>query len=78
MAGDKAVATAAKPQMRGLLNSAIKRNLIVAITLSAISGFAFKQLVGNERKRKYAEFYRTYDAEKEFEEMRKKGLFQSC
>ncbi|XP_013191606.1 cytochrome c oxidase subunit 6C [Amyelois transitella] len=78
MAGDKAVATVSKPQMRGLLNSAIKRNLTISITLAVISGFAFKFIVGNERKRKYAEFYRTYDAEKEFEEMRKKGLFQSC
>ncbi|CAG9792913.1 unnamed protein product [Diatraea saccharalis] len=78
MAGEKAVSTVAKPQMRGLLNSVIKRNLIVAITLAGISGFAFKILVGDARKRRYAEFYRTYDAEKDFEEMRKKGLFQSC
>ncbi|XP_032523826.1 cytochrome c oxidase subunit 6C-like [Danaus plexippus] len=78
MAGEKAVSTASKPQMRGLLNSAIKRNLILSLSFAAVCGFAFKQLVGNERKRKYAEFYRTYDAEKEFEEMRAKGLFQSC
>ncbi|XP_026750577.1 cytochrome c oxidase subunit 6C-like [Galleria mellonella] len=78
MAGDKAVSTASKPQLRGLLTASIRRNLIVAISLSAVAAFSFKQIVGNERKRKYAEFYRTYDAEKEFEEMRKKGLFQSC
>ncbi|XP_013175751.1 PREDICTED: cytochrome c oxidase subunit 6C [Papilio xuthus] len=75
---DKAVSTMAKPQMRGLLNNVIKRNLIVALALAGVAGFSFKQLVGNERKRRYAEFYRTYDAEKEFEEMRQKGLFQSC
>ncbi|XP_041975164.1 cytochrome c oxidase subunit 6C-like [Aricia agestis] len=75
---DKAVTTLPKPQMRGYLNAAIKRNIIGALTLAAVSGFLFKTLVGNERKRKYAEFYRTYDAEKEFEEMRAKGLFQSC
>ncbi|XP_004926148.1 cytochrome c oxidase subunit 6C [Bombyx mori] len=78
MAGESAVSTASKPQMRGLLNAVIKRNIIVALALSGVAGFTFKQLIGNERKRKYAEFYRTYDAEKEFEEMRKKGLFQSC
>lgn len=72
---DKAVSTASKPMMRGLLNAQIKRNLIVSLVLAGISAVAVKQLVGNERKRKYAEFYRTYDAEKEFEEMRKKGLF---
>ncbi|XP_047540214.1 cytochrome c oxidase subunit 6C [Vanessa atalanta] len=75
---DSAVSTIAKPQMRGLLHNVIKRNLIVAIALSAACGFSYKLFVGNVRKRNYAEFYRTYDAEKEFEEMRKKGLFQSC
>ncbi|KOB68709.1 Cyclope [Operophtera brumata] len=75
---DKAVTTASKPQMRGLLNSAIKRNIYVALAFAAVSGVAFKELIGTSRKRKYAEFYRNYDAEKEFEEMRKKGLFQSC
>ncbi|XP_049880278.1 cytochrome c oxidase subunit 6C [Pectinophora gossypiella] len=78
MAGDKAVSVANKPQMRGLLNAAIKRNLILSLTFAGISGFAFQQLVGAARKKRYAEFYRTYDAEKEFEEMKKKGLFQSC
>ncbi|XP_063369937.1 cytochrome c oxidase subunit 6C [Cydia amplana] len=78
MAGDKAVSTLSKPVMRGLLNASIKRNLIISLALAAVSGVAFKQLVGTERKRKYAEFYRNYDAEKEFEEMKKKGLFQSC
>ncbi|CAF4859230.1 unnamed protein product [Pieris macdunnoughi] len=78
MAGESAVSTVAKPLMRGLLNNAIKRNLIVALTLAGLSGLTFQQLVASERKRKYAEFYRTYDAEKEFEEMKAKGLFQSC
>ncbi|XP_063542760.1 cytochrome c oxidase subunit 6C [Cydia strobilella] len=78
MAGDKAVSTVSKPVMRGLLNASIKRNLFISLALAAVSGVAFKQLIGTERKRKYAEFYRNYDAEKEFEEMKKKGLFQSC
>ncbi|XP_072947967.1 cytochrome c oxidase subunit 6C-like [Epargyreus clarus] len=75
---DKAVSVASKPVMRNLLHSNIKKNIIIALSLAGFCGFTFKQVVGNERKRKYAEFYRTYDAEKEFEEMRKKGLFQSC
>ncbi|XP_063833676.1 cytochrome c oxidase subunit 6C-like [Ostrinia nubilalis] len=78
MAGEKAVSTVTKPAMRGLLNAAIKRNLYISITVGLLSGFAYKELVGTERKRRYAEFYRTYDAEKEFEEMKSKGLFQSC
>ncbi|XP_034826610.1 cytochrome c oxidase subunit 6C-like [Maniola hyperantus] len=75
---DKAVSTIAKPEMRGLLNTVIKRNLIISLALAGFAGFLTKQLVSNPRKKRYAEFYRTYDAEKEFEEMRKKGLFQSC
>lgn len=55
---DKAVSTASKPQMRGLLNAAIKRNIYVALAISAVSGIAFKELIGTARKRKYAEFYR--------------------
>ncbi|KAI5633259.1 cytochrome c oxidase subunit VIc domain-containing protein [Phthorimaea operculella] len=78
MAGDSAVSVANKPQMRGLLTAVIKKNLIISIGLAALSGIAFQQLVAKPRKQRYAEFYRTYDAEKEFEEMKKKGLFQSC
>lgn len=55
---DKAVSLIAKPQMRGLLNSQIKKNLIISLTLAGISGVAFKMIVGDERKKKYAEFYR--------------------
>lgn len=55
---DKAVSTIAKPQMRGLLNNVIKRNLIVALALSGFAGFLTKQLLGNPRKKRYAEFYR--------------------
>ncbi|XP_011560863.1 cytochrome c oxidase subunit 6C [Plutella xylostella] len=75
---DKAIATASKPQMRGLLNGLIKRNLIVSLALAGLGGIAFQVGVCSLRKKQYAEFYRTYDAEKEFEEMRAKGLFQSC
>lgn len=55
---DSAVANVAKPQMRGLLYNVIKRNLIVAFVLAGACGFGYKIIVGNERKRKYAEFYR--------------------
>ncbi|VVC91332.1 cytochrome c oxidase subunit 6C [Leptidea sinapis] len=78
MTGASAVSTITKPQMRGLLTSAIKRHLIISFTLAGISGVLWKTLVGDARKKRYAEFYRNYDAEKEFEEMRKKGIFQSC
>ncbi|KAK5648698.1 hypothetical protein RI129_003590 [Pyrocoelia pectoralis] len=67
-----------KPQLRGLLQSSIKRNLIVAIATSAIAGISFKVLVADQRKKKYLEFFKDYDIEKEFNEMRNKGVFSSC
>ncbi|KAG8224004.1 hypothetical protein J437_LFUL001081, partial [Ladona fulva] len=66
-----------KPQMRGLLNSQITRNLVGALVCSIGAGLAFKFLVGEPRKKRYIEFYKNYDAEKDFERMRKAGVFQS-
>ncbi|KAB0790740.1 hypothetical protein PPYR_15670 [Photinus pyralis] len=67
-----------KPQLRGLLQSSIKRNLIIAIGTSIVAGITFKTLVGDARKKKYLEFYKNYDIDKEFNEMRNKGVFSSC
>lgn len=85
-----------KPQLRGLLHSQIKRNLIVAGVLTVAVGVAHRIFVVEARKQTYADYYklensrtiinplliaihfRTYDAEKEFNRMRNKGLFDSC
>ncbi|XP_073988726.1 cytochrome c oxidase subunit 6C-like [Rhodnius prolixus] len=72
-----AVSTTVKPQLRGLLQSKIKRNLIVAMGLSVVSGVLFKIFVSDARKNQYAEFYKNYDAEEEFKRMKNLGLFQS-
>ncbi|XP_045137579.1 cytochrome c oxidase subunit 6C-1-like [Portunus trituberculatus] len=70
--------TLAKPVMRGLLTAQIKKNLIVATGLSVISVFAWKVFFQAPRKQAYADFYKTYDAQKEFDRIRNLGLFQSC
>lgn len=54
----KAVATLAKPKMRGLLTDQIKMHLVVATVLSFGTMFAYKFLVADQRKLAYAEFYR--------------------
>ena len=43
-------------------------------------GFAtfYKCAVAEKRKKAYADFYRNYDSMKDFEEMRKAGIFQSA
>uniref|UniRef100_A0A1Q3FMI2 Putative mitochondrial cytochrome c oxidase subunit vic n=1 Tax=Culex tarsalis TaxID=7177 RepID=A0A1Q3FMI2_CULTA len=66
-----------KPVLRGLHNASIKRNLIVSGVLCAISGIAFKLLYADPKKQAYADFHKTYDANKAFERMRAAGLLQS-
>ncbi|XP_076030290.1 cytochrome c oxidase subunit 6C-1-like isoform X2 [Oratosquilla oratoria] len=70
--------TLAKPQMRGLLTNTIKKNLIIGTVLSVIAVCGWKYTVEVPRKKKYAEFYKDYDAMAEFERMKALGLFQSC
>ncbi|RZC33261.1 COX6C domain containing protein [Asbolus verrucosus] len=67
-----------KPLMRGMLHSQIKRNLIITGINCILAGCYMKFIFGNGRKAKYAEFYKNYDIDKEFERMRVKGLFDSC
>ncbi|XP_030759517.1 cytochrome c oxidase subunit 6C [Sitophilus oryzae] len=67
-----------RPQLRGLLHSAIKRNLIIIGVTLVTAGTAFQIFHNDARKQKYAEFYKNYDIDKECEEIRKKGLFDSC
>ncbi|XP_074030645.1 cytochrome c oxidase subunit 6C-like [Leptinotarsa decemlineata] len=67
-----------KPQMRSLLHSQIKRNLFWCGISVLIAGSYMRFVFGDGRKRVYAEFYKNYDAEKEFHRIRKKGLFDSC
>ncbi|KAG7157774.1 cytochrome c oxidase subunit 6C-1-like [Homarus americanus] len=67
-----------KPVMRGLLTSQIKRQLVIATVLSGVAVAGWKILVQNPRKQLYADFYKDYDAQAEFDRIRNLGLFQSC
>ncbi|VEN39216.1 unnamed protein product [Callosobruchus maculatus] len=67
-----------KPQLRSLLHSQIKRNLLLTGISVIIAGCYMRFGYGDSRKKAYADFFRDYDIEKEFERMRKKGLFDSC
>ncbi|KAK6471645.1 cytochrome c oxidase subunit 6C-1-like [Huso huso] len=69
--------TLAKPAMRGLLGKRLRFHLAVAFTLSLAAAAGFKFSVTEPRKQAYAEFYKNYDAMKEFEAMREAGVFQS-
>ncbi|XP_076339201.1 cytochrome c oxidase subunit 6C-1-like [Tachypleus tridentatus] len=67
-----------KPQLRGLLRSSLRKHLAIVGVLSISAALAWKYTVAESRKKRYAEFYKNYDAEKDFERMRQAGVFQSC
>ncbi|XP_022089786.1 cytochrome c oxidase subunit 6C-like [Acanthaster planci] len=66
-----------RPQMRGLLNSHLKKHFAIGVVLAIAGAAGVKFFIYDWRKAKYAEFYRTYDVQKDFERMRELGVFQS-
>ncbi|KAM9758710.1 cytochrome c oxidase subunit 6C [Menidia menidia] len=66
-----------KPLMRGMLAKRLRFHLPIAFTLAIASAIAFKYAVTEPRKQAYAEFYKHYDAVKEFNSMREAGIFES-
>ena len=48
----------AKPQMRGLLASWTKKNVSALLVGSTLIGVAYYFIVGERRKKAYAEFYK--------------------
>ncbi|CAI5686604.1 cytochrome c oxidase subunit 6C [Oreochromis niloticus] len=66
-----------KPMMRGLLAKRLRFHLPIAFTLALTAAIAFKYTVTEPKKRAYADFYKQYDAVKEFNAMREAGIFES-
>ncbi|XP_068172414.1 cytochrome c oxidase subunit 6C [Antennarius striatus] len=66
-----------KPVMRGMLAKRLRFHLPAALGLSILTALVFKYTVTEPRKAAYAEFYKHYDADKEFNAMREAGVFQS-
>ncbi|XP_014439302.1 cytochrome c oxidase subunit 6C-like [Tupaia chinensis] len=67
----------AKPQMRGFLAKHLRFLIVGAFIVSLSVATFYKFAVAEPRKKAYADFYRNYDSMKDFEEMRKAGIFQS-
>ncbi|XP_075684174.1 cytochrome c oxidase subunit 6C [Rhinoderma darwinii] len=65
-----------KPQMRGLLGKRLRIHIFGAFAFSLGVVALYKFGVAEPRKRAYANFYKNYDAVKEFEAMRDAGVFQ--
>ncbi|KAH7975610.1 hypothetical protein HPB52_003703 [Rhipicephalus sanguineus] len=64
----------ARPQFHGLLKSYLRKHITIALTLSAAGGIAWRFLVANPRKQRYADFYKNYDGEAEAEKMMEIGV----
>jgi hypothetical protein len=72
-----AVAKIPKPLLRGHLAKQIVKNGVIASVLSVFAGVAFYFGVNVRRKQTYADFYKNYDLDFHYEEMKKAGVFQS-
>ncbi|KAK2113762.1 hypothetical protein P7K49_008028 [Saguinus oedipus] len=63
----------AKPQMRGLLTRRLRIHMVGAFLVSLGVAALYKFAVAEPRKKAYADFYKNYSPEKDFEEMKKAG-----
>jgi len=63
--------------MRGLLSSHLKKHFAIGITLAIVGALGVKVFIYDARKTAYANFYKTYDVQKDFERMRELGVFHS-
>ncbi|XP_010337661.1 cytochrome c oxidase subunit 6C [Saimiri boliviensis] len=66
----------AKPQMRGLLARRLRIHMVGAFLVSLGVAALYKFGVAEPRKKAYADYYKNYSPEKDFEEM-KAGIFCS-
>ncbi|XP_017483002.1 PREDICTED: cytochrome c oxidase subunit 6C-1 [Rhagoletis zephyria] len=78
MTNSPTTVSAAKPVLRGLHNATIKKNLTIALALTAVVTVGWSFLINRPKKEAYAEFYKNYDAQKSFERMKANGRFQGC
>ncbi|KAK7115600.1 hypothetical protein V1264_001438 [Littorina saxatilis] len=66
-----------KPQLRGALASKLKVNAAIGFAFAISMTLLWKYGFAERRKQKYLDFYKTYDAQKDFQRMKSAGVFQS-
>uniref|UniRef100_G3MSE9 Uncharacterized protein n=1 Tax=Amblyomma maculatum TaxID=34609 RepID=G3MSE9_AMBMU len=66
----------ARPQFHGLLKSYLRKHIAICLTLGVIGGAAWRYLYAIPRKQRYADFYKNYDADAEYEKMVKAGVLK--
>ncbi|ELK01329.1 Cytochrome c oxidase subunit 6C [Pteropus alecto] len=65
-----------KPQTCGLLATCLRFHIVGAVIVS-LGVASFKFALAEPTKKAYPDFYRNYDTMKDFEEMKKAGIFHS-
>ncbi|GFO19348.1 cytochrome c oxidase subunit 6c [Plakobranchus ocellatus] len=63
--------------MRNLLLNKTKKDFAIALIIASTAAIAYKFGVQERRRSTFQEFYRTYDADKSYERMKKMGVFDS-
>ncbi|XP_012272623.1 cytochrome c oxidase subunit 6C [Orussus abietinus] len=66
-----------KPQLRGLLASSMKKHCVGMILFTTFNAALFKFCYMDPKKKKFEDFYKTYDADKQFQIMVDAGLISS-
>ncbi|XP_063982258.1 cytochrome c oxidase subunit 6C-like [Diachasmimorpha longicaudata] len=67
-----------KPELRGFLAKRIKFHLVAATVSSLAVGFVFKLLYVDPRRKRNADFHKTYNPDRHLQVMKEHGLLQSC
>ncbi|XP_033225038.1 cytochrome c oxidase subunit 6C-like [Belonocnema kinseyi] len=67
-----------KPPMRRMHINQVKKQLVGMVVFVGIGTMIFRQLYVERRKKRYDEFYKTYDCDAALQRMNDAGLMQSC
>ncbi|KAI4497130.1 hypothetical protein M0802_007876 [Mischocyttarus mexicanus] len=67
-----------KPNLRNLLLRKVKIAFVGMVIFSSITTLSYKIFIGDARKKKYEDFYKTYDPEASLKRMCDSGYMQSC
>ncbi|XP_055300094.1 cytochrome c oxidase subunit 6C [Sitodiplosis mosellana] len=67
-----------RPQLKGRHAKFMTKHLAISIGFALASVYLTKVFVNDKRKAAYAEYYKNYDIEENFNRIRKLGLFESC
>ncbi|XP_076249839.1 cytochrome c oxidase subunit cyclope isoform X2 [Calliopsis andreniformis] len=67
----------AKPQLRDLHRSYVKKGLVGVLITGFLTAAAFKALIADIESNKIDNFYKTYDPMKSLEKMENAGLMDS-